>query len=175
MKTALIIYSTTDGHTKTISERIGAKLSTDGYDVSTKSLAEVKNNELQEANKVILGASIRYGYHNKKVAEFIVKNIELLRVKKSAFFSVNAVARKPEKNTPQTNPYTKKFLSSIEWKPDVAAVFAGKIDYKKYNLLDRLMIQFIMYITKGPTNKNACVEFTDWKQVAKFSHSISHL
>ncbi len=41
------------------------------------------------------------------------------------------VARKPEKNTPETNPYLKKFLKQISWQPMELAVFAGRIDYKK--------------------------------------------
>ena len=37
------------------------------------------------------------------------------------------VARKPEKNTPETNPYMKKFLKISNWKPNKLGVFAGKV------------------------------------------------
>ena len=47
-------------------------------------------------------------------------------------------------------------------------MFAGKIDYKKYSFWDRFMIRMIMRITKGPTDPNSNIEFTDWNKVKKF-------
>ncbi len=41
-------------------------------------------------------------------------------------YSVNTVARKPEKRTPQTNSYARKFLMSSQWRPDRCAVIAGR-------------------------------------------------
>ena len=49
-------------------------------------------------------------------------------------------------------PYIKKFLKRTSWKPKVLGVFAGKIDYPKYNFFDKQMIRLIMWITKGPTD-----------------------
>ena len=56
----------------------------------------------------------------------------------------------------------------IDWKPDVVEVFAGMLDYKKYPFFDRIMIQFIMWMTKGPTNSDAKIEYTDWDRVNDF-------
>ena len=38
------------------------------------------------------------------------------------------------------------------------------LDYKKYKTFDRIMIQFIMWMTKGPTDKNTKIEYTDWNK-----------
>ena len=92
--------------------------------------------------------------------------------KENAFFSVNVVARKPEKNTPNTNPYMKKFLFKTPWKPKSLAVFAGKIDYPKYNFIDKHMIRFIMWMTKGPTDTKNTYEFTDWSKVDSFAVKV---
>jgi menaquinone-dependent protoporphyrinogen oxidase len=88
---------------------------------------------------------------------------------------VNVVARKPEKNTPETNPYLKKFLKQIAWKPKTLAVFAGKIDYQKYKFRDRFMIRLIMWMTKGPTDPETNIEFTNWNQVEEFGRVISEM
>ncbi len=69
----------------------------------------------------------------------------------TAFFSVNLVARKPEKNTIETNVYIKKFLQLVDWQPTVVDVFAGKLDYARYGIFDKLIIKFIMWLTKGET------------------------
>jgi len=139
------------------------------------SMDDASQAELQACDKVVIGASIRYGRHRKSVTKYINENQSALENKKSAFFSVNVVARKPEKCTPETNPYLKKFLTQISWKPLKLGVFAGKIDYQKYHLFDRYMILLIMWITKGPTDLQGVFEFTDWDKVSEFADSIDRL
>jgi menaquinone-dependent protoporphyrinogen oxidase len=143
------------------------------HQVTLISIDDESNVDLESFDKIILGASIRYGKHQKNVYDFIKRNEQLLDSKSNAFFSVNVVARKPEKNQPETNPYLRKFLKQISWQPKELAVFAGKIDYKKYRFLDRQIIRLIMWITRGPTDPETVVEFTDWKQVETFALLVS--
>jgi menaquinone-dependent protoporphyrinogen oxidase len=107
------------------------------------------------------------------VLRLIENNLAILESCPAAFFSVNAVARKPEKRDPDSNPYVKKFLRQISWHPTLIGIFGGKIDYPKYGFVDKTMIRFIMWMTKGPTDPNATVEFTDWEQVERFGKLIS--
>ena len=97
----------------------------------------------------------------------------MLESKPNAFFSVNIVARKPEKNRPETNPYIRKFKKKSSWQPKELAVFAGKIDYQKCSFWDRHIIRLIMWITKGPTHPTTVAEFTDWAEVEVFARRIS--
>ena len=117
----LIIYSTTDGHTKIICERIKNFLN-HGNLVELLSLEDAKKVDLSNFKKIVIGASIRYGKHSKELYKFINLNKNILDQKKSAFFSVNVVARKPEKNTAETNPYIYKFLKISKWKPNKISV-----------------------------------------------------
>ena len=164
----LIIYSSTDGQTKRICETIKDHLSLNDK-IKIISLNEVDTVNLKKIEKIIIGASIRYGRHDKKVQDFVVKNKNILESKKTAFFSVNVVARKEEKSTPETNPYVKKFLAKTNWKPNKVAVFGGKVDYPNYNFINRNVIRFIMMITNGPTNTENSYEFTNWEMVKKFA------
>ena len=171
MTKSLIIYSSTDGHTKTICERI-VNFSKDRNTVKIISLDQVTEFDLSKFDKIIIGASIRYGKYSKKLYRFIQSNRNLLNDKQNTFFSVNVVARKPNKNTPDTNPYIKKFLKISNWKPKKIGVFAGKVDYPKYNFFDKYMIKFIMFITDGPTDTSQSYEFTDWSKVDIFAKEI---
>jgi len=168
MSKFLIIYSTTDGHTKKICQRIKNFLA-DRNLVELLSLEDSKKVDLSNFEKIIIGASIRYGKHSKEIYKFINLNKNILDKKKSAFFSVNVVARKPEKNTAETNPYINKFLKLSKWKPNKIGVFAGKVDYPNYKFFDKYIIKFIMFITKGPTDTSQSYEFTDWSKVDDFS------
>ena len=171
MSKILIIYSTTDGQTKKICQRL-AELSNRTNDVDVFSIDEIAMIDLETYEKIILGASIRYGKHSPKVFEFVKKNKDILDTKETAFFTVNVVARKKEKNTPETNPYMKKFLELSGWKPDKLGVFAGKIDYPMYGFFDKQIIRLIMLITKGPTDTSQTYEFTDWDKVEQFSRKV---
>ena len=175
MAKILILYSTVDGHTKKICQKIKSVAEKYRHEVELASIECRVLEGLDEFDKIVIGASIRYGKHNKKVYDFVKRNGKLLEDKASAFFSVNVVARKPDKNKPDNNPYVMKFLKRVSWKPDKVAVFAGKIDYQKYSFLDRLMIRLIMYITKGPTDSRAIAEFTDWEQVDVFGRDVSEM
>lgn len=175
MEKIVLLYHTTDGHTIEICEAIKQEIDTANNEITVVSLLEQPNFDITTFDKVVIGASIRYGYHDKSVFNFIKKNQALLDQKKNAFFSVNVVARKPEKNTAETNPYLQKFLSQITWKPKLLDVFAGKIDYPKYGFFDRFMIQLIMRMTKGPTDKTQTYEFTDWNRVKAFGKKINDL
>ena len=168
MSSFLIIYSSTDGHTKTICERITNFLNNENL-VELFSLEDAKKIDLSNFEKIIIGASIRYGKHSKKLYKFINFNKKILDQKKCAFFSVNVVARKQKKNTAETNPYINKFLKISKWRPNKIRVFAGKVDYPNYNFFDKYIIKFIMFITKGPTDTSQSYEFTDWSKVDDFS------
>jgi menaquinone-dependent protoporphyrinogen oxidase len=171
----LIIYSTTDGHTTVICSRLAEAIEDSGDEVTVVSIDDVQTIDLTSFDKIVIGASIRYGKHDKKVYDFIADNQSLLDGKRNAFFSVNLVARKPGKRQPDTNPYLKKFLRQIDWQPKQLAVFAGKIDYPRYSFIDRNIIRFIMWMTKGPTDPAATIEFTDWEQVEAFGRVVSEM
>jgi menaquinone-dependent protoporphyrinogen oxidase len=175
MPRILIVYSTTDGQTRKICERLREVLERDEHQADLVPVADAVDAGLGTYDKLVVGASIRYGKHRPAIVDFIQRNAQVLNRKPSAFFSVNVVARKPEKNQPHTNPYVRKLLRRVAWKPREAAVFAGKIDYPRYGFADRQVIRFIMWLTRGPTDPNAVVEFTDWRQVEAFGGVISRM
>lgn len=173
-KKLLILYASVDGQTLKIADFLVDQFNQKGQEVSLFEIDEFKD-DLVNYGKIIIGCSIRYGVHHKSVIDFINHNKASLDEHQTMFFSVNLVARKPEKNQADTNPYVIKFFKTISWKPTLVEVFAGKLDYKKYPFFDRIMIQFIMWMTKGPTDSNAKIEYTDWERVKAFSEKVIEL
>ena len=175
MSEILILYSTVVGQTRRICERTQAVLEASGQRVVLASFEDPHLPDAADFDKIVIGASIRYGKHRQSVADFIAANRALLDNRPSAFFSVNIVARKAEKNRPETNPYVRKFLGLTAWQPTRTAVFAGRLDYPSYRLVDRQMIRLIMWSTKGPTDPATVVEYTDWNAVESFAREIGAL
>ena len=171
MTKILIIHSSVDGHTMHICERI--RSFREDLDIDIISLPKTRNISLNKYEMIIIGASIRYGNYRKELFEFIDENINIIHSMKNAFFSVNVVARKVEKSTPNKNPYMQKFLADTSWRPTKKEVFAGKVDYPNYGFFDKNIIRLIMFLTKGPTDTTRCYEFTDWHRVTKFGNLVS--
>jgi len=164
----IFIYSTSNGQSLKICNAINKNKESLIIDID-----KIKTVELNKFDQIIIGASVKYGDHNKKIYDFIKNNKIFLETKKTGFFSVNATARKSEKNKPETNPYVIKFLKKTNWTPDNIGVFAGKIDFPNYNFLEKYIIKVIMWITNGPTDTSKTFEFTDWEDVKKFSDKIN--
>ena len=171
-KNAILIYSSTDGQTLKISEYLKEKCKSI-ISFELKPIHDAKNISLNDYEIIIIGASIRYGKHSSEIAKLVRENLQIFNNKKTAFFSVNAVARKPGKDVSSKNPYVIKFLNKTNWKPDLAAVFAGKIDYPNYKFFEKMIIRFIMFITKGPTDTSKSYEFTNWLKVDEFAAELN--
>jgi len=169
------VYSTVDGHTLEICERLMKVVEARGHTATLVELTPDSSIDLEQFDRIVIGASIRYGKHRPEVTKFINDNMEAIQSRNGAFFSVNAVARKPEKKDPDTNPYVRKFFKSITWQPSVIGIFGGKIHYAKYGFLDRTMIRFIMWMTKGPTALDSNVDFTNWDEVEAFGNAVSEI
>jgi len=172
MSDILILYSTVDGQTLKICRRLQQVAAGAGHEVI---LADIQDHATFDASlfdTVVVGASIRYGHHRPIVENYMRFNQAILQARRCAFFTVNIVARKPARNAPDTNPYMRTFLKKIGWRPRRLAVFAGKLDYPRYDFWDRNIIRFIMLLTAGPTDLRAVVEFTDWGKVEEFGRAI---
>ena len=117
MAKILILYSTTDGHTRKICERLQQVIEHQAHQVTVVSVQYEPLVDLGSFDKIVIGASIRYGKHSPLIYEFIKRHAQLLDARPNAFFTVNIVARKPEKNRPETNPYMRQFLTKTSWRP----------------------------------------------------------
>ena len=175
MARILITYSSVDGHTRAICERLAERLNAAGHAAEVHSIAAAAALDLRHFDKVVLGASIRYGKHRPELYEFIKRQRRALDARPCAFFSVNVVARKPGKDTPDGNPYMREFRKLTGWRPRRQAVFAGKIDYQRYGYADRQVIRLIMWMTHGPTDPKACVDFTNWASVDGFAEQLAEM
>ena len=174
MPGTLLLYSSVYGLSKQICERIQASLARRGQRADVAPLVG-HGIVPRDYDAIVVGASIKHGKHHPSVLEFIRANRALLESTPSALFSVNLVARKRAKNTPQTNPYLKRLVAQSPWKPKLQAVVAGELDYSRYSGIDKHMMRLVMWINKGPTDFSTKVQFTDWNEVERFADKVAQL
>jgi len=176
MANITLYHSSTRGQTAEICRRLAETITkASGASTLLAPIGEARTADLESAKIVVLGASIVYGKYRPAVQRLLEIHRELLHTKQTAIFSVNVTARKPHRNTPESNPYAARLLAMAGFTPNLAAVFAGKVDYPAYGPFDRFMIRLIMRITKGPTDTSRSYEFTDWEAVQDFGHKIAAL
>jgi menaquinone-dependent protoporphyrinogen oxidase len=169
-KRILVLYSSREGQTRKIVDAMLEHVpdwQADIYD-----LHEQPTPDLTPYDKVLIAASIRYGHFHPSLNKFVEQYHAALKGKEAAFVSINLVARKPEKNTPETNLYTKKWLQQSKWKPQHVVVFAGALRYSRYNWWQKRIIQLIMWMTGGSTDTSRDIEFTNWANVQKFAEQL---
>ena len=168
----LVIYSSVDGQTLKIVKRITALMEGNCTLVDVDELQKI---DFSQYDKVLIGASIRYGNFRRNLLDFVNKHKIQLDLLPNAFFLVCLTARKPEKAIPENNAYMVKFNQLSQWQPCLKGVFAGALLYSRYNWWQTLIIQLIMKITGGSTDKEKDIELTDWSKVERFSQDFSAL
>ena len=168
----VVLYSSVEGQTVKIIEHIKASI---GGNISVFNIDENPTIDFSQYHKVLVGASIRYGKIRPNMLAFMNKHKQQLSSLPNAFFLVCLTARKPEKADPETNTYMKKFDLISEWQPQFKAVFAGALLYSRYNWWQTLLIQLIMKMTGGSTDKSKDIELTDWQKVDEFSKKFTAL
>ncbi len=80
---ALFLYSSREGQTKKILQYIEEQLPS--YQCDVKNLHDVDTVDFSSYDKVLIGASIRYGHLNQKLYQFIQRNLAQLDEHKVAF------------------------------------------------------------------------------------------
>jgi len=124
---------------------------------------------------VVLGAPVIYGNYDKAFMDFVRRNQAELDAKPNSFFNLSVVARTPAKATVEGNRYMQKFLQLSPWKPKDLKVIAGKVNYPAWPWYDVIMIQLIMKMTKGPTDRRAVIDYTDWADVEAYGRHVLEL
>lgn len=83
MTKALFLYSSREGQTKKILRYIEQELS--HLTVETLDLHSAEHIDFEQYDKVLIGASIRYGHLNKRLYQFIERHKEKLESGKVGF------------------------------------------------------------------------------------------
>ena len=134
-----------------------------------------RHDELTKASLIVLVAAVRYGRHLPEADRLLAAYRAIPSPPPLALASVNLSARKPGKSDRVGNPYLRKLIARHRLDPALAVAFAGRLDYARYTWRDRQIIRFIMFLTGGPTDLTASVEYTSWCAVDAFADEIAGL
>lgn len=172
-----LYYATHDGHSAKIAQFLETKLCGLGVDAEAVNLSREFPHvgELASPDACVVLAAIRYGHPLESATRLMKMLAPLTPMKPVVVLLVNLTARKPQKRSATTNSYLRKWLARTGVRPILAEAIPGKLNYPIYRWFDRLMIQFIMTLTGGPTDPKAVVDFTDWDRLDALAQEIAAL
>jgi menaquinone-dependent protoporphyrinogen oxidase len=174
VKSVLVLYSSLRGHTARIARRICDSVVAAGGRAEMMDISEAVHEGVDwpRYDVVVLGAPVIYGTYDKDFLEFVRAHKHELDAKPNSFFNVSVVARTPAKATVEGNRYMQKFLQVSPWKPRDLKVIAGKVNYPAWRWYDVIMIQLIMKMTHGPTDRKTVIDYTDWADVDAYGRHV---
>lgn len=168
----LVLYSSTEGQTKKVAERVAAQVKTAGHNADTYDMgSEQKAPALPAWDAVVVAASVHQGFHQESATNFVAAQAGALNLKKSAFISVSLSAAM-EDGRAEAQGYVDRFLETTGWKPDVSLLLAGAVRLSSYDYFERQVMKYII-AQKGVAHDVAVdYECTDWTELETFIESF---
>ena len=173
----LVIYSTIDGHTRRIAERVALVAGRAGHDPEIVSADDGSVDLLiASSDVVVIGGGIRYGHYSRSLEHVVRANHDAIAARPNAFFSVCLSAGGHAGARPATAwGYVDEFISRTGWQPGRIASFAGALQYSKYNPFIKFMMRLILGVAGGETDASHDYEYTDWAAVERFASEMAAL
>jgi len=170
MARILVLFSSYDGQTRRIAERVARGLAAAGHEARACSIeADEAVSNFNACDAVIVGSAIRFGRHSPRLARWIRRLGAAFATRPSAFFSVCLSITGPRPRPDLLNDANDKLFSDAIWWPKEVASFAGALPYSRYPLLLRLVMRFIVGRAGGDTDTARDYEYTDWDAVDRFA------
>lgn len=166
MAKVLIVYGTTEGHTRKVAEHVTKIAGDRGHTVDlADSTSRLKPIEAYDA--AIILASVHQGKHQASITHYIRANLSMLERKPTAFLSVSLAAASPEpEDRAGATKYVQDFLEhETGWTPDRSHCVAGALRYTRYDFFKRLIMRLIAKRAGAETDTTQDYEYTDWDDV----------
>lgn len=174
MPTILILYTSIEGQTVRIAERMAQTLRQLGHQVETRRAEDDRvDMRLQSFAGVIVGASIHYGKHPAFFKALLRAKRSELEARPSAFFSVSLSGGGPGARPKTAQRYLERFQREVGWCPKQVASLGGALQYSKYALWKRAVMRMIVGIAGGDTDTSRDYEYTDWAAVEDFARDFA--
>jgi len=169
----LIVYGTTEGQTRKISEFLKEEVQKAGHDVE---LADATLNppSPNEFNAVIVAGSLHAGNYQASIQHYVKEHHEKINEIQSIFVSVSlTAATKDQESWGELEEHTEKFLFLTGWHPDHVEQVAGALLYTKYDFFKRFIMRLISKRSGGDADTSRDYEYTDWDQVKEIVKKLN--
>jgi menaquinone-dependent protoporphyrinogen oxidase len=165
----LIVYGSTEGQTRKISEFAALRMQTLGHQVTlldstTQAAHDVK---LRDFDGVVIAASLHVGMYQAAVEDFVRTRHDMLNGMRTLFVSVSlAAASKDDDDLKGLEKCLQRFLTATSWRPGSISHVEGAFRYTRYDFFKRWGMKLIAREKGVSTDTSRDLEMTNWVNVA---------
>jgi len=177
MTRILIVYGTTDGHTRKIAHVLAENLRAKCCSVDIVDAAgRLWRLSPEGYDGVIVAASVHIGDYQRTVGRWVRMYTPMLNGLPTAFLSVClAMLEKGTDARQQILRIMQRFLARCGWRPTITKMVAGAVLYTRYGWLKRVMMKRIVAKAGGDTDTTRDFEYTDWNDLRNFALDFAAL
>lgn len=172
----LAVYGSNYGQAQAVLQRVTAALEARGHSVTTfKGDAAPANLVVGDFDAAVVAASIRMGKYQPYMLDFVRSRADALNALPTAFVSVNGTREASDAEwQDEAAGFVREFLEQTGLRPRWQASFAGKLQYRSYDLFTRWIMKRITRGRGGPVDTSRDYEYTDWDAVDRFAGEVAH-
>lgn len=167
----LVVYATTEGHTRKIAHRIADWVGIRGHSVAiidASDIPEAVDPDAWEA--YILVGAIHMEKHQASLMHFAKDHLDRLQDCPSALVSASLTAALEDADSQATaRSYIGTFIEQTGWIPTMATPVAGALMYTHYDFFKRFILKMMAQKQGGPIDTTKDFEFTDYEALEKFT------
>jgi menaquinone-dependent protoporphyrinogen oxidase len=166
----LMVYGTTEGHTRSLCHFAARALSEAGFPTAVEPAGSGRSVPVPAPyDAVILAASIHVGRYQPPLVAFAREQHEVLNAKPAAFISVSlSAAGVTPPDWESCDDCIARFEHETLWTPKAVHKAAGAIRYSQYDFFKRLALQFIAAERGAPMVTTRDYDMTDYDALRRF-------
>lgn len=173
---ALVIYGTRWGGTVNVAQKIGEALKNEGYFVE---VIDAKQNpqDVESYDLVIVGSGMRADKWTKESINFLEKNAQVLRSKKTALFVSCQMADRTEQEVRDKAKklYLEKTAEQYGLTPVACGFFGGFLDFSKSH---GLIVDVLIRVNRKSLRKNGLdtqkvLDTRDWSIIEAWAREVA--
>ena len=166
----IIIFGTTEGHTRELCQFVARALRADSHTVAVEeATARAGKANLAAYDVVLVAGSLHVGRFQASLTEFVASHRDVLSAMPSAFISVSlSAAGEDPDDWEGLAQCVAKFEHETGWTPQAVHNAAGAIKFSQYDFFKRLAIKHIAARRGHKTSTSRDYDLTDYQALVDF-------
>lgn len=160
----LLIYGTTEGQTRKISEFCSARLTEAGHVVDMRECRRAANADISSFDAVVLAGSVHEKRHQESLENFAFAHRAQLAMVPTLLISVS-LSIAFENGESEAQAYVGKFSERTEFEPSRVALVAGALKVDQYDYYMSQIVEFVVMKDREENLQDR--EFTDWNRLGE--------
>lgn len=174
MSKILVLYGTTDGHTRKIAQALAITLGAGGATVDLRDAKTVDARvRPEEYDAAFVLASVHATNYQRSAKRWVRAHVGALNRIPSAFLSVClGILEEKEESQHEVREIATRFLRKYGWHPTAVKIVAGALPYTRYGWLKKVIMRRIVAKAGGDTDTTRDYEYTDWDDLERFAREF---